>query len=94
MTVLRGFAITIGSGLVFAVLGAVLGFTLGRIAPDYYRTVFRMPPGVALDVGQTGLGLGMTQGLAAGLVIVVTVAWSESRKTAAASSEPQRVEVP
>lgn len=83
MTVTRGFIITIASGIAFAIIGAGLGFALGTVAPDYYRTVFRIPPDVDLDPAQAGLGLGFTQGLVAGLiiglVIVVAVAWHNSR---------------
>jgi len=85
MTVLRGFSITIASGLAFACVGAIAGYVLGRVAPDYYRTVFRIPPDIPLDPAQAGLGLGVTQGCAAGLivglVIVVAVAWHNSRAT-------------
>jgi len=83
MNVLRGFAITIASGIAFSVLGAGAGYLLGSVAPDYYRTVFRIPPEISIDPAQAGLGLGVTQGLAAGLliglVIVISVAWYNSR---------------
>ncbi|TWU35196.1 hypothetical protein Q31b_52920 [Novipirellula aureliae] len=83
MTVLRGFAITIASGIAFAMFGAGAGYFLGSVAPDYYRTVFRIPPAVSIDPAQAGLGLGVTQGLAGGLaiglVIVISVAWYNSR---------------
>lgn len=85
MTVLRGFLITIASGAGFAVTGALLGFGLGKLAPDYYRIVFRIPRNVDLDPADAGLGLGATQGLAGGLFIglgiVLAVAWFNSRKT-------------
>jgi len=83
MTVVRGFAITIASGIAFALFGAGAGYFLGSVAPDYYRTVFRIPPEMSIDPAQAGLGLGVTQGIAAGLaiglVIVVSVAWYNSR---------------
>ena len=83
MTVIRGFAITIASGLIFGLLGAGIGYLLGSIAPDFYRTVFRSPPELRIDPVQAGLGLGLTQGIGAGLlvglVIVVVVAWYNSR---------------
>ncbi|QDU38328.1 hypothetical protein Mal4_26550 [Maioricimonas rarisocia] len=83
MTVLRGFAITIASGILFSAVGGVAGYAIGKMLPDYYRTVFRIPPGVSIDPAQAGLGLGLTQGAAAGLlcglVIVVTVAWYNVR---------------
>ena len=84
MTVVRGFIVTIVSGLAFASIGGVLGYAMGTFAPDYYRIVFHIPPGMELDPAQAGLGLGLTQGLAAGLVvglvIVLAVAWYRSRK--------------
>lgn len=83
MTVLRGFMITIATGIVFSFIGTGLGFAIGKYAPDYYRVVFRIPPEVQLDPIQAGVGLGLTQGLAAGLfiglVIVCVVAWYNSR---------------
>lgn len=83
MTVIRGFMTTIASGLAFACFGAIAGYLLGSIAPDYYRTVFRIPPQALIDPAQAGLGLGVTQGLGAGLivglVIVVSVGWHNSR---------------
>ena len=85
MTVIRGFLITIASGAAFSVLGGAIGYAMGTFAPDYYRVVFRVPPSVQLDPAHVGLGLGITQGLAAGLfiglVIVVAVAWYNSRIT-------------
>ena len=90
MTVIRGFAITIASGVAFGCFGAVAGYFLGSVAPDYYRTVFRIPPDVPINPTQAGMGLGVTQGsatgLVVGLVIVVTVAWYNSRITNCHSS--------
>jgi len=83
MTVQRGFLITITSGVAFGCFGAAAGYLLGTMAPDYYRAVLRLPPEASIDPAQAGLGLGVTQGLAAGLivglVIVVSVAWFNSR---------------
>lgn len=83
MTVARGFAITLASGLAFGVLGAGVGYLLGLVAPDYYRAVLHILPESSINAAQAGLGLGVTQGLAAGLVvglvIVVSVAYYNSR---------------
>ena len=83
MTVLRGFIITTTSGVFFGGLGALVGYALGRFAPDYYRIAFKIPPEFPYDPAQAGLGLGLTEGavigLIVGLVIVVAVAWYNSR---------------
>jgi hypothetical protein len=83
MTVFRGFAIVLASAVAFGVLGTLLGYAIGVYAPDYYRTVLQIPPGMQLNPVQIGLGLGLTQGAGAGFavgaVIVVAVAWYESR---------------
>jgi len=91
MTVIRGFAITLTSGIVGAGLGAGIGWLLGTFTPDYYRLVFHVPPDMPLNPVQAGIGLGVTQGTSAGLVvglvIVLAVAWYESRQT---GSRPPR----
>lgn len=83
MTIARGFLITVISGVAFGTVGGLLGYGLGVLAPDYYRTVFRMPMGVEWNPVQAGLGLEVTQGLGAGLfiglVIVVAVTWQHAR---------------
>ena len=83
MTVFRGFTIVIASSLACSLLGTFTGYLLGMIVPDYYRTVFHLPPDVSIDVVQIGIWLGLTQGLGAGLfiglIIVVSVAWYNSR---------------
>ena len=83
MTVPRAFLITIASGLAFASAGALAGYGLGTIVPDYYRAVFRITPESAVNPAQVGAGLGATQGIAVGLtvglVIVIVVAWYKAR---------------
>lgn len=83
MNAARGFGIVVASGLGFAAGGAGLGYMLGRIAPAYYRGVFRGGEAPDFNPVQVGLGLGITQGLIVGLVvgavIVLAVAISEAR---------------
>lgn len=83
MSVMRGFVITIVSGLAFALFGGLAGAALGWAAPDYYRIVFGMRPDVQFNAVQLGMGLGITQGFGAGLIvglaIVFIVAWYNSR---------------
>jgi hypothetical protein len=83
MTVARGFVITISAAMIFAIFGGLAGSTLGWLAPDYYRIVFNLRPDTSFNSVQLGLGLGVTQGFGAGLVvglaIVLIVAWINSR---------------
>lgn len=90
MSVVRGFVITIVSGLAFALFGGLAGAALGWAAPDYYRIVFGMRPDAQFNAVQLGLGLGVTQGFGAGLIvglaIVLIVAWYNSRVPATADT--------
>jgi hypothetical protein len=83
MTVFRGFAITILSGLAFGAGGGLVGYAIGRWLPDFYRTVLANRDGVDFDPAQVGLALGLTNGLVlgvgVGLVIVVAVTWYNAR---------------
>jgi hypothetical protein len=84
MTVARGFAIIVASGVCFAVAGGGIGDALARIVPDYYHVVFHGVEDLDFDPVQFGLGPGITQGLAAGLVVgsivVLAVAISGLRR--------------
>ncbi len=86
MSVARGFAIIVASGVLFAVGGGGLGYALARLAPSYYRGVFRGGEAPGFDPVQVGVGLGVSQGLIAGLVVgsvvVLAVALSGSRRPA------------
>ena len=81
----RAILTIFGLMIAFAILGGLLGWTLGVAAPNYYETVFSNAatrPG--FDPTQIGLGLGITQGAVVGLVIgcvaVLSVAIIRSRK--------------
>jgi len=84
MTVLRGFLIVGVSTFVCGLIGMGVGYLLGVHAPGYYRTVFRSGFTPQFDPVEMGIGLGLTQGLVAGLVvgcmIVLAVAWYNSRR--------------
>ncbi len=86
MTVVRGFAIIISSGISFAAAGGGLGYELATLAPSYYRGVFRGGELPGFDPVQVGVGLGISQGLIVGLVIgsvvVLAVALSGLRRPA------------
>jgi hypothetical protein len=69
MTVARGFAIIIISGVGFAIAGGLIGSTLARNMPDYYRAVFSSGDRPDFNPVQVAVGLGISQGLVAGLVV-------------------------
>lgn len=79
MTIARGFLITFFSGVACACIGAILGFLIGFLAPDYYRLAVGLPRELSVNYAQMGFVGGFLQGLMVGLliglVIVVTVAW-------------------
>ena len=70
-------------GVTFAFIGGLLGATLGTVAPDYYRSVFRDGHSPEFDPFQVGIGLGVTQGLATGVALALGVlallAWRDLR---------------
>jgi putative addiction module component (TIGR02574 family) len=101
MTVGKGFLIIILSALAFALGGGLIGYTLAVAVPSYYRTVFRSGNEPWFDPREVGIGVGTTEGgmcgLAVGAVVVLAVAWYNSRRgssdvglTAAVREELQR----
>jgi hypothetical protein len=90
MTVARAFTITAASGFLCGTLGGLIGYLLGKLAPDYFRTIFRVPPEMEFNPMQAGVGLGLVQGLMTGigiaLLIVIAVTWFEVRKLQAVST--------
>lgn len=80
MTVTRGFPIIVGSDFGFATGGRVAGDALAHIAPAYYRGGFSGVESPDFDPVQVGLGL--SQGLIAGSVVVLAVSLSRVRSPA------------
>lgn len=64
MTAKKALVIVVLWGVTFASIGGVIGATLGTVAPDYYRSIFRDGHSPHFNPFQVGLGLGVTQGLA------------------------------
>lgn len=101
MTVAKAFLIIILSALTVAFAGGLVGYTLAIAVPSYYRTVFRSGNEPWFDPKEVGIGLGVTEGgmcgLGVGAVVVLAVAWYNSRRgssdvrlTAAQREELQR----
>ncbi|WP_339909074.1 hypothetical protein [Symmachiella dynata] len=61
------------TAFICAVLGMGIGAALGQWAPGYYRTMFSIDSSSDFAPLQTGIGLGLTQGLFAGLLLGVLV---------------------
>lgn len=84
MTVAKGFLIIILSGFAFALGGGLIGYALAVILPGYYRGVFSSGRKPGFDPVGVGVGLGLSQGLICGLVlgavVVLAVAWYNSRR--------------
>jgi hypothetical protein len=84
MTVFKGFLIVILSGIAFALAGGLIGWTIGTAMPGYYRAVMRSGNEPWFDPVAVGLGAGLTEGLVCGVmvgcVIVLAVAWYNSRQ--------------
>jgi hypothetical protein len=83
MTIRSAVATLLGCTLLLAALGAMAGFALGTLAPDYYRTVFLHGREPGFDPISVGIGQGLTQGAVGGavaaLVIVALLCWREIR---------------
>jgi hypothetical protein len=83
MTVAKGFLIIVSSGVAFALAGGLVGYSLGAFAPGYYRGVYGSGREPWFDPVAVGLGLGLSQGLICGVIIgavvVLAVAWYNSR---------------
>jgi putative addiction module component (TIGR02574 family) len=85
MTVARGFLVVILSGFAFALGGGSIGYSLAVVLPGYYRGVFSSGREPWFDPMEVGIGLGAAQGLICGLivgaVVVLAVAWFNSRRS-------------
>lgn len=84
MTVARAFLIIAASVVTFAAGGGLIGYALAVLAPAYYRGVFTNGRQPWFNPVEVGLGLGVTQGavcgVIAGAVVVLAVAWYNSRR--------------
>ncbi len=63
----RSLGLIVVASCLFGAGGALVGWLLSLLTPDYYRAVFELDP--AAPVWQIGVGLGLTQGLVVGVVV-------------------------
>jgi hypothetical protein len=91
MSVARAFSVIIASAIGFGFAGGLIGYALGRFAPAYYRGVYGIVEPSTFNPVQVGLGLGISQGLIAGVLVgaVVVLAVGFSRRQ---SKQPEPTE--
>ena len=77
MTVLKALATIFVFSLLFALAGATAGCVVGNMAPEYYRTVCRGGREPGFEPVSFGVGAGLIQGLAAGLVVAGLLCWRD-----------------
>lgn len=81
MPLVWSLGVVASATVVFAAIGMAVGLLIASLAPGYYRSMF----GAGADPFSMAVGLGLTQGAAAGAVIgVILVAlfyWYRSRLT-------------
>jgi hypothetical protein len=86
MSPLRALAVVLLSTLLFTAVGLGIGYSLGRYAPNYYRTVLLRGDSPDFDPVDVGIGLGLSQGSMfggiIGVVLVVLHAWYDLRRRA------------
>jgi hypothetical protein len=84
MTVVRGFSIVLASAFLGGVIGLGIGYFLAITIPMYFVGVFGAWRQPNFDPVQVGIGMALGQGLIAGLVVgcvvVLAVAWYNSRR--------------
>jgi hypothetical protein len=83
MTAKKALGIVLLWGVSLAAVGGAIGALLGTAAPNYYRSFFTYGHSPDFNPVQMGIGLGVTQGFAAGITIalvgLVLLAWRDMR---------------
>lgn len=84
MTILKGLLTVAGCGFAFTICGGLIGWALGKLAPDFFRVMFPRDGEHAYDPARFGLGIGVangvTWGLVTGLVVVLAVTFYQARR--------------
>lgn len=82
MTYFKALATVVGTAISFGIVGTGIGAFLGHFTPDFFR-LFVLRDMEDLDPLETGIGLGLVNGLIWGLVVGVLVvgivSWKETR---------------
>jgi len=96
MKIPSAIATFVGCTVLGAGIGGGIGYALGKLAPGYYRSVFVGGNEPSFDPVAVGIGQGVTQGAAGGIVVglalVVLFIWRDVRT--AAPADPHREGAP
>jgi hypothetical protein len=83
------------TSILFAAIGAVVGYLIGTQMPGYYRSVFSDGGSTHFDPVAVGFGQGLSQGLvlgvAVGLTLVLANWWKEAKIASLAVVERSHV---
>lgn len=83
MKITSSISTFVGCTLLGAGIGGGIGYALGKLAPGYYRSVFVGGNEPSFDPVAVGIGQGITQGAAGGIVVglalVVLFIWRDVR---------------
>lgn len=78
--------------VLFTALGGVVGFSVGLLAPDFYRVIIRYSEGPHFNPVQVGTGIGIVNGafvgVAVGVALVVIQTWHLIRTSPRSSDTP------
>lgn len=81
MTLAKASAVVVGSSVLLAVVGYLLGSVLASTSPNYYMVVFGLEEKERVHIGTlattTGLFQGMFAGLIVGIALVAILVWRE-----------------
>lgn len=90
MTIRGALGVLLGAASLLGAVGTAVGYGLGRFNPGYYRAVFVHGKDTEFDPVAVGVGLGLTQGTAAGvlvgLALVALLCWRDVRHAPAADT--------
>lgn len=88
----RAVAWILTTAILFASVGAAIGYLIGTNMPGYYRSVFGDGGSPHFDPIAVGFGQGLTQGLVLGVtigLILVLAAWWKEAKLASLAIQEQ-----
>jgi len=93
MTIRIAIATIVGCTLLAGAIGASLGYGVGTLAPSYYRGLFYSGREEWFDPVSVGVGLGLSQGTAVGVVVglavVALLCWRDTRFQRGTGPPPQ-----